>query len=128
MRWLSRAPLWTLTRKSKGSKETETTAFAVMPSAASPRPVVTTVTPVGKRLIAARKAEASASRVCQPCFFGSCSLSADNAISSTGRVRASGGYYARGSSTRRSLTCSSSGHQRSTVSRSEPYQRFLRKL
>lgn len=33
-------------------------------------------------------------------------------------------YYARGFSTRRSLTRSSSGHQRSTVSRSEPYQRL----
>src|SRR5215203_402345 len=58
MRSFSRASLWTLTRKSKGSRETEITAFAVMPSVLSPRPVVTTATPVGKRLIASRRAGA----------------------------------------------------------------------
>src|ERR671932_97903 len=87
MRRLRRASLWTLTRKSSGSRETEITAFAVMPSMLSSRPVVTTVTPVGKRLIAARKASGSASRVFQPCFLRSCSLSADNYASFSGVMR-----------------------------------------
>src|SRR5215213_3302224 len=60
MRGLMRATLWTLTRKSSGSRETEITAFAVMPSTFSSFPLVTTVTPVGKWLIAPRKASASA--------------------------------------------------------------------
>jgi hypothetical protein len=60
MRGLRRASLWTLTRKRGGSRETETTAFAVMPSARSSRPEVTTVTPVGKRRIAFLKASALA--------------------------------------------------------------------
>src|SRR5829696_4391385 len=83
MRWLSRASLWMLTKRSKGFKETEITAFAVMPSTRSLRPVVTTVTPVGKRLIATRTADASGPRVSQPCFSRSCP-SADNAISFVG--------------------------------------------
>src|SRR5215217_4204337 len=59
MRGFRRASLCTLTRKSGGSRETEITAFAVMPSTFSTRPLVTTVTPVGKWLITLRKASAS---------------------------------------------------------------------
>src|SRR5918993_3876520 len=81
MRRLSRASLWTLTRKRTGSRDTEITAFAVMPSVPSPRPVVTTVTPDGKRLIASRRASGRASRVSQPCLFRSCSPSAGNSFS-----------------------------------------------
>src|SRR5215216_5152817 len=58
MRGLMRASLWTLTRKSRGSRETEITAFAVMPSTFSFLPLVTTVTPVGKWLIALLRAPA----------------------------------------------------------------------
>src|SRR5829696_9254676 len=65
MRGLRRASLWTLTRKSKGSRETEITAFAVMPSAYSSHPLVTTVTPVGKWLIAPLRASASAESISQ---------------------------------------------------------------
>src|SRR3954452_1152273 len=60
MRGLTRASLWTLTRNSSGSRETEITAFAVMPSTFSSCPLVSTVTPVGKWPIALRKASASA--------------------------------------------------------------------
>src|SRR5919112_398738 len=81
MRRLSRASLWMLTRKSTGSRDTEITAFAVMPSVPLPYPVVTTVTPDGKRLIASRRASDAASRVSQPCFFSSCSPSAGNSVS-----------------------------------------------
>src|SRR3712207_2596630 len=81
MRRLSRASLWMLTRKSNGSRDTEITAFAVMPSVSSPRPVVTTVTPDGKRLIASRRASGPASRVSQPCLFRSCSPSVGNTVS-----------------------------------------------
>src|SRR5215210_6131190 len=63
MRLFRRASLCTLTRKSRGSRETEITALAVMPSVLSPHPVVTTVTPVGKGLIVSRRAGAPASRV-----------------------------------------------------------------
>src|SRR3712207_2489672 len=65
MRGLRRASLWTLTRKSSGSRETEITALAVMPLTLSSRPLVTTVTPVGKWRIAPRKASASASLTSQ---------------------------------------------------------------
>src|ERR671920_2212546 len=82
MRLFRRASLCTLTRKSRGSRETEITALAVMPSVLSPHPVVTTVTPVGKRLIVSRRAGAPASRVSQPYFFRfSCFPSAGNAAS-----------------------------------------------
>src|SRR5687767_6160957 len=66
MRGLRRASLWTLTRKSNGSKETEISAFAVMPSVRSSRPEVTTVTPVGKRRIASLRAPALGSRTSHP--------------------------------------------------------------
>src|ERR687893_285912 len=65
MRGFRRASLWTLTRKSSGSRETEITAFAVMPSTFSSLPLVTTVTPVGKWVIALRRASASASLTSQ---------------------------------------------------------------
>src|SRR3712207_4537225 len=88
MRLFRRASLCTLTRRSRGSRETEITAFAVMPSVLSPRPVVTTVTPVGRRLIASRRAGAPASRVFQPYFFRfSCSPSAGNTASFLVRSR-----------------------------------------
>src|SRR3712207_349042 len=67
MRGFRRASLWTLTRKSSGSKETEIRAFAVMPSVRSSRPEVTTVTPVGKRRIAPLKASPLGSRTSHPC-------------------------------------------------------------
>src|SRR5919202_4275135 len=67
MRGFRRAPLWTLTRKSSGSSETEISAFAVMPSARSSRPEVTTLTPVGKRRIAPLRASAVGSTTSHPC-------------------------------------------------------------
>src|SRR3712207_3757116 len=70
-----------LTRKSTGSRDTEITAFAVIPSVLSPCPVVTTVTPDGKRLIASRRASGPVSRVSQPYLFRSCSPSAGNSVS-----------------------------------------------
>src|SRR5918997_1804794 len=67
MRGFRRASLWTLTRKSNGFRETEISAFAVMPSVRSSRPEVTTVTPVGKRRIAPLNASALGSRTSHPC-------------------------------------------------------------
>src|ERR687894_264642 len=67
IRGFRRASLWTLTRKSSGSRETEIRAFAVMPSARSSRPEVTTVTPVGKRRIAPFRVSALGSRTSHPC-------------------------------------------------------------
>src|SRR5918997_1347001 len=67
MRGFRRASLWTLTRKSSGSRETEIRAFAVMPSDRSSRPEVTTVTPVGKRRIASLRVSAVGSRTSHPC-------------------------------------------------------------